>query len=229
MGKWDMVARLLLAVLLSGLVGLERETSQKSAGLRTHTLVGMGAALFAVISITAFDAPDKSRIAAQIVTGIGFLGAGAIFREGSIVKGMTTAAGLWAVAAIGTAVGAGELFLGTTAALIVLGVLLGFRVFDAAVARRVTRVPEQVEVVLASVDRLSAVTKFVSRIDPAAEQISFKRMADGTATLRFGVAADRAEMVAEMTASVAGVASTEVLSPLLWTHKRPPGGAGGRS
>ena len=108
---------LLVAAALSGAIGLEREIRERVAGLRTHMLVGVGAALFTLVSAYAwsdfvFDRDqgtvyDPTRIAAQIVTGIGFLGAGAILRQGLSVRGLTTAAGLWVVAAIGIACGAG--------------------------------------------------------------------------------------------------------------------------
>src|SRR5215210_4842224 len=114
---WEIALRLVLAAGLSGLVGLERELRERAAGLRTHMLVGLGSALFTVVSAYAwgdfvFDRSqgtvlDPTRIAAQIVTGIGFLGAGAILRQGLSVRGLTTAAGLWVVAAIGIACGAG--------------------------------------------------------------------------------------------------------------------------
>ncbi|WP_307857583.1 MgtC/SapB family protein [Paenarthrobacter sp. DKR-5] len=104
-----------LAVVLSMVIGLEREFHQKSAGLRTHTLVGMGAALFMVISKYGFDdtlrlagySVDGSRVAAQVVSGIGFIGAGLIFVRRDTVRGLTTAASVWLVAAVGMAAGAG--------------------------------------------------------------------------------------------------------------------------
>ncbi len=114
----DLVVRLLIAAALAGAIGLEREISDQPAGLRTHILVGVGACLFALISAFGFstflgDQPaqvtfDPSRVAAQIVTGIGFLGAGAIIRYGMTVRGLTTAASLWVVAAIGLAVALAE-------------------------------------------------------------------------------------------------------------------------
>jgi putative Mg2+ transporter-C (MgtC) family protein len=117
---------LLVALILSSLVGVERELRQKSAGLRTHTLVGVGAALFVLVSKFGFSdvlSPghavlDPSRMAAQIVTGIGFIGGGLIFVRRDIVRGLTTAAAVWLTAAIGAAAGAGLLALaaGATAA-----------------------------------------------------------------------------------------------------------------
>src|SRR5262245_36602116 len=104
-----------LALVLSSLIGLEREWRQKSAGLRTHTLVGVGSALFLIVSKYGFTdvlepgktAFDPSRVAAQIVSGIGFIGGGLIFVRGDIVRGLTTAAIVWMTAAIGMACGAG--------------------------------------------------------------------------------------------------------------------------
>jgi putative Mg2+ transporter-C (MgtC) family protein len=115
---WDEVTiRLVLAAVLGGAVGLERELREREAGLRTHLLVSVGAAVFTLVSAYGFGdfrygvdtglTLDPTRIAAQIVTGIGFLGAGAIIRQGLSVRGLTTAATLWVVAAIGMATGAG--------------------------------------------------------------------------------------------------------------------------
>lgn len=100
-------ARIVVSCLLCALIGLEREYRQKSAGFRTHMLVGMGSTAFTLISIYGFGAADPSRVAAQIVSGIGFIGAGAIMRQGLSVRGLTTAATLWLVASIGMAVGVG--------------------------------------------------------------------------------------------------------------------------
>jgi putative Mg2+ transporter-C (MgtC) family protein len=101
--------RLLLAAFLGAAVGLEREIHDHPAGMRTHLLVALGSGGFTVLSIVAFPAPgaDPGRVAAQIVTGIGFLGAGAILKEGLSIHGLTTAASLWVVAAVGMAAGAG--------------------------------------------------------------------------------------------------------------------------
>ena len=113
--QWHLLAPLLLALVLCTLIGLERERAAKSAGLRTHTLVGVGSAAFMLISKYGFDdllgmehiALDPSRIAAQIVSGIGFIGGGLIFVRRDSVRGLTTAATVWAAAAVGTACGAG--------------------------------------------------------------------------------------------------------------------------
>ena len=115
--------RVLIAAILGIILGLERQRSNKDAGTRTYALVAAGSALFTVLSIEGFDAADTSRVAAQIVTGIGFLGAGLIFRQGASVQGLTTAAGLWSVAAIGMAAGTGLWGLAIVVTVIVLLVL----------------------------------------------------------------------------------------------------------
>jgi putative Mg2+ transporter-C (MgtC) family protein len=117
LSSWEVLLRLALAATLGAAIGLEREIREREAGLRTHLLVSLGSALFTITSAYGFHAflasgqsvvrADPTRIAAQIVTGIGFLGAGAIIRQGLSVRGLTTAATLWVVAAIGLASGAG--------------------------------------------------------------------------------------------------------------------------
>jgi putative Mg2+ transporter-C (MgtC) family protein len=131
---WELALRLGVAAGLTGLIGLERELRERAAGLRTHMLVGVGSALFTIVSAYGWSdfvfnrnegtILDPTRIAAQIVTGIGFLGAGAIIRQGLSVRGLTTAAGLWVVAAIGMAAGAGyysAALVGTAIVLVGLG------------------------------------------------------------------------------------------------------------
>ena len=117
LGGWDALLRLAVAAGLGGAIGIEREIREREAGIRTHLLVSLGSCLFTIVSAYGFHEflssgvsvvrADPTRIAAQIVTGIGFLGAGAIIREGLSVRGLTTAGSLWVVAAIGMAAGAG--------------------------------------------------------------------------------------------------------------------------
>jgi putative Mg2+ transporter-C (MgtC) family protein len=135
----ETLLRLALAAGLGGLIGIEREFREHEAGLRTHTLVAVGAGLFTIISAFGFHDVlaaqsstvvarlDPSRISAQIVSGIGFLGAGAIIRQGLTIRGLTTAATLWAVAAIGMAEGSGAYSAGILATLIVLFMLWPMR------------------------------------------------------------------------------------------------------
>lgn len=122
---WTELVLLLVAFVLSMVIGIERQLQQKSAGMRTHTLVGTGAALFTLVSGFGFDAVlgtevnlDPSRIAAQVVSGVGFLGAGVIFMRRDVVRGLTTAATIWMTAAIGMACGAGMPVLAVAATLL---------------------------------------------------------------------------------------------------------------
>ncbi len=137
--EFDLAARLVLSAVLGALIGLEREIHDRPAGMRTHLLVSLGSASFTVLSIEAFKAPgaDPARIAAQIVTGVGFLGAGAILKEGANVRGLTTAASLWAVAAVGMAAGAGAWSIAIVITIIVVVSLWPLRlVADRFVGRR---------------------------------------------------------------------------------------------
>jgi putative Mg2+ transporter-C (MgtC) family protein len=126
----EQLARLALAAVLGGMVGAERELSDQPAGLRTHVLLSVGACLFTLVSAYGFGGnADPSRLAAQIVTGIGFLGGGAILRHGFTIRGLTTAASIWSTCALGVAVGAGSYVIAVGAAVLVLGTLVGLRAF----------------------------------------------------------------------------------------------------
>lgn len=127
MEVWPYILRLVAAVVAGAVVGFERELHDKPAGLRTNILICFGAALFTVMSVTMVgDAySDRTRIAAQIVTGVGFLGAGTIVHFKGNVLGLTTAATIWAVASVGMAFGAGEYLIGAVATVLTAGVLFG--------------------------------------------------------------------------------------------------------
>lgn len=116
------LARIVLAGVLSFLIGWEREEQGSAAGDRTHALVGMASAAFASIGVDSFP-QDAGRIIQGVVTGVGFLGAGMILKDGGVVTGLTTAAGIWAVAAVGVMVGAGEYFMGVSLAAVIVVVL----------------------------------------------------------------------------------------------------------
>jgi putative Mg2+ transporter-C (MgtC) family protein len=130
--EWDIVVRVVVAALLGGLVGYDRQAANKPAGIRTHMMVAAGASLFVGVSLllssgledlgTQAARIDASRITAGVVTGVGFLGAGSIIRQGGAVSGLTTAAGIWTVAAIGTAIAFGYWVLGVAATVVVLGI-----------------------------------------------------------------------------------------------------------
>jgi putative Mg2+ transporter-C (MgtC) family protein len=124
--QWEPLLRLTAALVLGAAIGWEREVERMPAGFRTHALVALGAAIFTVVSALAFAGPqtDPTRIAAQIVTGIGFLGGGAILHYQGSVRGLTTAASLWSVAAIGMAAGAGLYLLAVGGTILVLVTLV---------------------------------------------------------------------------------------------------------
>ena len=127
---WEFIIRIFVASLLGGAIGLEREYRAKEAGLRTHFLVALGSAVFMIVSAYGFDGVmntpehrwDVSRVAAQVVSGIGFIGAGTIIfhKSENVVRGLTTAAGLWVTAAIGLACGGGMYVLSIAATVLVL-------------------------------------------------------------------------------------------------------------
>lgn len=157
----ELALRLFLAVALSGLVGLEREITDKTAGLRTHITVALGACVLGMVSAYSFDAfgrvprndssyqVDVTRIASQIAPGIGFLGAGAIVKYGATVRGLTTAGSLWVVAAIGLACSFGSYFVATFATGVLLVSLVGLRGPDRWIGARLARRKESVVVTLA--------------------------------------------------------------------------------
>jgi putative Mg2+ transporter-C (MgtC) family protein len=137
------LGKILLALLLGGLLGAEREFRDKAAGFRTLILISVGACLFTLFSIHMGDPDDPTRIAANIVTGIGFLGAGVILREGARVTGLTTAAMIWLSAALGMGVGSGQIWISVAATLIILVVMWLFPVLEGAIDRlRETRTYE---------------------------------------------------------------------------------------
>lgn len=126
----EAVVLILLAATLSALIGMDRERRDHNAGLRTHMLVGIGACLISLLSLYAFPDSDRSRVAAQIVSGIGFLGAGAILKHRDGIHGLTTAASIWATAGVGMAVGTGAWLLAAGATVIIWIVLAVIRKFE---------------------------------------------------------------------------------------------------
>jgi putative Mg2+ transporter-C (MgtC) family protein len=146
----EMAVKILVIIILAGVVGIDRELRHKPAGTKTHMLVGLGSTVFTILSIWFYKEynthgqVDPGRLAAQIVTGIGFLGAGTIIQSGSAVIGLTTAASLWSVAAIGVAVGTGNYFLAaiTTGAMVLVFVLINrlSDIFETKVVPRIKKV-----------------------------------------------------------------------------------------
>ncbi len=135
--EWNYILRILLSCVCGGIIGIERTLRQKDAGLRTHVIVALGASLIIIISkygfldILEYEGlrADASRIASNIVTGISFLGAGMIFVKGSNIKGLTTAAGVWATAAVGMAIGSGLYITGILSTALIIIIQIIFHVF----------------------------------------------------------------------------------------------------
>ncbi len=125
--------KMLLAMLLGGMIGIEREFRDKAAGFRTVILICLGATLFTIVSIGFLGKADPARVAAQIVTGVGFLGAGAILRDGGRIVGLTTAALIWMAAAIGMAVGSGHYLLAIAATLMIAIIMWFFPKVEAGI------------------------------------------------------------------------------------------------
>ena len=214
----DIALRLTLVVVLCGAIGLERETRDQPAGVRTHVLVGMGAAIFTLISaygFASFDRPgaplDPSRVAAQVVTGVGFLGAGAIIHQGAAVRGLTTAAAVWISAAIGMAAALGFYSLALTGSALVLIALVVFHRIRSALMQhvRTDRFLLEVEVEPA---RIGAVLAVVAEHNAVLDSIDCEHEGNLTAArlhLRVAPGAERAALVRDVQ-GLAYVASTHV-------------------
>jgi putative Mg2+ transporter-C (MgtC) family protein len=189
----EIILRLVVAMVLCSIIGLERSARDEVAGLRTHALVGLGAALFTIVSVDGFSdfssnalaRPDPTRIAAQVVSGIGFLGAGAIIRQGFNVRGVTTASSLWIVAAIGMATGAGGYIAAGTTTALSLFALIGLRRFRTALMPSIRAGFVVLDVELAeeghSADVLAMlarhrirIEKMQSDLEPDAERLHFE-------------------------------------------------------
>ncbi|HYY45634.1 MAG TPA: MgtC/SapB family protein [Candidatus Angelobacter sp.] len=139
---FDLMLRLSAALVLGAIIGLERERQERAAGLRTVTMVSLGSCLFTIVGAYGFAQTDPSRVAAQIVTGIGFLGAGTIFLRKDLVRGLTTAATIWATAAIGMAAATARYFEAVFTTLLILAVLMVLK----PVERRFFKRPAEAQV-----------------------------------------------------------------------------------
>ena len=203
-----LVGRLLVAAVLGAVIGIEREIHDHPAGIRTHLLVALGSALFTVLSIVGFPsadgtATDPSRVAAQIVTGIGFLGAGAIIKYGPSVRGLTTAASLWAAAGIGMAAGAGWPVLALATTVIVIVSLWPLRVLR---ERLEVAIPGRLHVAVQVADaaRLTDLFEWLAERHIDIVHLDSERDEDGRHSLDLVLAlpatVDRARLAADLSA-----------------------------
>jgi putative Mg2+ transporter-C (MgtC) family protein len=209
LSAWEWLGRLAAAGALSGLIGFEREAHHKAAGLRTHMLVGVGAALFTLAGSQSFGAGDPSRVAAQVVTGIGFLGAGAIFRSGVSIRGLTTAAGLWVAAAIGVVAGAGDVLPAALAAALAVVTLNGLTYLEDAVRKRRDRRSVQVVAYFSGPGSLGAAMSVVTSVDERARECEVAMVEDGSVSATFLVTPPNADTVAALLAGIDGVTAVE--------------------
>ena len=216
----ELALRLAVAAVLTGAIGLERELRERAAGLRTHMLVGTGSALFTIVSAygwSDFDfgpgtgmTLDPSRVAAQIVTGIGFLGAGAIIRQGGSIRGLTTAAGLWVVAAIGMATGAGyysAALIGTGIVLVGLGPIR--RLEGGSLFRGLRREARMLELDVAAGERAGPVLDALVEHGAHVARIEFARE-EGTRKMRVEVDLPAGQSPAELLEAVSLVEGVDV-------------------
>jgi putative Mg2+ transporter-C (MgtC) family protein len=210
----ELLGRVALAAALGGLLGLERELREREAGLRTHLLVSVGSALFTIVSAYGFHEflasgssvvrADPSRIAAQIVTGIGFLGAGAIIRQGLSVRGLTTAATLWVVAAIGMASGAGYYSAAVITTAVAIFALWPLRIVAFRLVRRYRGETGLLLVQLASGQSPSGVIDEVERVGAKIETIEISQEADRR-TVELTLEFARQELAQELVMKLADV------------------------
>jgi putative Mg2+ transporter-C (MgtC) family protein len=223
--NWDeSLLRLALAAALGGLIGVEREIREREAGLRTHLLVALGSALFTIVSAYGFHAflasgqsvvrADPTRIAAQIVTGIGFLGAGAIIRQGLSIRGLTTAATLWVVAAIGLAAGAGYYSAAVITTALVLVSLWPLRILAFRMLHRFRPEDGRLLVELPAGVSPGAVIDEVERCGARIEMIEVSQEGDRR-RLQLDVELPREE--GGSTALVARIADVEDVAEVRWT------------
>lgn len=220
----DLSVRLLVGALLGLAIGFEREIHGHPAGLRTHMLVALGSALFTVLSIHGFlgestpgvdpskvAAVDPTRIAAQIVSGIGFLGAGAILKDGIVIRGLTTAASLWATSAVGMAAGAGEYVIAAVAAAVILVSLWPIN----AIADRLhgTSLPEtQLRLAMERVDALGQVSEILIMNRLEIGQISTQRLGKNSYQADVAIRGRHAGAISQAIEEIARIPGVDVVS-----------------
>jgi putative Mg2+ transporter-C (MgtC) family protein len=213
----DLALRLLVAAILGAAIGVERELHAHQAGMRTHLLVALGSAIFTVLSAYAFEnerdlgpnqAVDPTRIAAQIVTGIGFLGAGAIIKEGATVRGLTTAGSLWATAAIGLAVGAREYVLAVAGTAIIVISLGPLRAITRRLQPQAAR-PVQLRLKIATLKALDALSQQLSHDDIEISGLKSTRLVDDRFEVEFDLRLPPGATLEKLIESTRGIPEVE--------------------
>lgn len=184
---WEGLGRLGLSVVFGLALGLQRASARKPAGVRTHILVGLGATLMTLVSIYGFPGGsfDPTRIAAQIVTGIGFIGAGLIIREGHGVRGLTTAASLWMMAGIGMATGFGAYLLALASTALALVTLMFLGSLDTVVRENRRRAGTLEVNALSAELPVERLTGFLREKKISVKQVSYERQEEGKLLVRY--------------------------------------------
>jgi putative Mg2+ transporter-C (MgtC) family protein len=214
-----LAVRLLVAAVLGAVIGFEREIHDHPAGMRTHLLVSLGSAAFTVLSIYAFTDPsapagsapvDTSRVAAQVVTGIGFLGAGAIIKYGTSVRGLTTAASLWATAAVGMAVGAGWWAVALVGTAIVVFSLWPLNIVVNRIRGQGVH-PIRIRLHAPSLDALGDVTRAVAGRRVEIGEVNTQRQGKGSYEIELQVKVPANVAVAELIEMINAVPNVEIV------------------
>jgi putative Mg2+ transporter-C (MgtC) family protein len=215
----DLGVRMLLAAVLGAAIGFEREIHEHPAGMRTHLLVSLGSGIFTVLSIVAFSGPpapngslptDTSRVAAQIVSGIGFLGAGAILKYGTSVRGLTTAASLWATAAVGMACGAGEWLIAAIGTAIVIFSLWPLNVVVNRIRGDGPR-PIRVRLHATKLDALGEVTRAMAGRRVEIGEINTQRLGKGSYEIELQLRPPASVSQQDLLGLIGKIAEVEVL------------------
>jgi len=215
--QFELSARIVIAAALGAIIGAEREIHGHPAGIRTHMLVSLGSAIFTIMSIHGFgqDADpsrvDPTRIAAQIVSGIGFLGAGAILKDGIVIRGLTTAASLWATSAVGLAAGAGEYIIAVVAGVVILVSLWPIN----ALAERLhggSKPEVNLRLQLDRIDLVGAVSDVLQEQKVEIVGITTQRLARGSYQADLSLRGRRTSAITEALEALGGVPGVDVIS-----------------
>ena len=228
LSELELILRLLLAAMLGAVIGIEREWRDRTAGLRTHMLVCLGSAAFTIVSAYGFHdwyqtlpagerpnlVSDPTRIAAQIVTGIGFLGAGAIFRSDDGVRGLTTAASLWMMAAIGLAAGAGYYELAVATTVLMLLILVSLRQVSGRINRMNRAASTPLEVIVTGPAAIGLVLDSIAQIGGSVTDFtaSMLRRDRAARRLRFDLSLPADERVSDVVGRLALLEGVDAVS-----------------
>ena len=212
----DLSARIIVAAALGALIGIEREIHGHPAGIRTHMLVALGSAIFTVMSIHGFGqgpgSPiDPTRIAAQIVSGIGFLGAGAILKDGIVIRGLTTAASLWATSAVGLGAGAGEYVVAVVGAAVILVSLWPINALVERFRGSATA-DTQVRLQIDRVDQLGEVSSVLREYKVEISGITTQRLGKGAYQVDLSLRARRGSDITLAIQALAKIEDLEIVS-----------------